>query len=181
MQKFYRDPALGRNVSAFTMIEVLVVILIIGIIINFAVISIRGNSPTDVLKAEARRFTSLVELALEEALLRSELVGIVIEEDAYHFLVRDQESWEPNQESIFRKRELPENIRFEIITEQPAESNMDINKNKDTEAQTPDIVLLSSGEITPFELKVSSDLTDDFFRINGTETGSLQLDHVAPY
>lgn len=177
MLKPRRDPALGRNVSAFTMIEVLVVILIIGIIINFVVISIRGNSPTDVLKVEARRFISLMELASEEALLRSELVGVVIEEDAYHFLIRDLENWELNQESIFRKRELPENIHFKLLTEQPAESNV----KKDTEAQTPDIVLLSSGEITPFELKVSSDLTDDFFRISGIETGNLQLDHVVPY
>jgi hypothetical protein len=42
----------------------------------------------------------------------------------------------------------------------------------------PDIVLLSSGELTPFELEFSSLLIDDSFRITGEVTGSLSLEHV---
>ena len=159
----------------FTLIEVLVVILIIGIIINFVAISLGGRGPTETLKTEARRLVSLIELAAEEALLNSELIGIVVDEDSYQFLVREGESWMPSEETVFRKRNLPEGIRFKLITEyKPAQKER-------AGSPTPDIVLLSSGELTPFEIKVSTDLTEDFFRITGTETGTLSLDHVDAY
>ena len=167
--------ALPRASRGFTLIEVLVVILIIGIIINFVTLSLGGRSPTDSLKTEARRFTSLIELAAEEALLQSELIGIVVEEDNYPFLVREGESWAASEETVFRRRNLPEGIHFELITEQKAA------REAKGDTPTPDIVLLSSGELTPFEIKVTTDLTDDFFRITGSETGALALDYVDAY
>lgn len=175
MRQTHRGLLLPRRASAFTMIEVLVVILIIGIIINFVVVRVGHKNPLDELKVEARRFTSLLELASEEALLRSELIGVIVKEDAYLFMVLDEESWIPIQETVFRERTLPASFRLKILTEQPMEDQ------SDSETQTPDIILLPSGEITPFEVKVSSDLSEDFFRISGAETGILQLDHVSPY
>ena len=157
------------------MIEVLVVILIIGIIINFAVISLDVNNPSDKLKTEARRLTSLIELAAEEALLRSELIGIAIDENTYEFLSIEETDWEPLEDSVFRKRTLPDDMSFEITTE------LVVEDSQLEESTRPDIVLMTSGEITPFEVKVSSDLTDDYFRISGAETGVLVLDHVTQY
>ena len=39
--------------------------------INYAVLSFRNSSPSDQLDTEANRFKSLLEVAKEEALLRS--------------------------------------------------------------------------------------------------------------
>lgn len=155
------------------MIEMLVVILIIGIIVNFVVVKLDTNNPQDELRTEATRFTSLMELASEEALLRSRLIGIAIKEDSYQFLLRTEMGWEPIAEDIFRDRKLPENIHFRLATEEVSESMLKSKKD------TPDIVLLSSGEITPFELVISSHLIDDSFRVSGEETGTLRLDHVS--
>ncbi len=157
------------------MIEVLVVILIIGIIINFVVISLDINNPSDALKVEARRLSSLIELASEEALLRSELIGIAFEDNTYEFLSRGETNWEPIEDTVLRKRTLPEIMRIELLTDQTIEE-----KNQ-AESRQPDIVLLTSGEMTPFEIKVSSDLTEDYFRISGAETGTLVLDHVTQF
>ncbi len=165
-QPFCRQPA-------FTMIEMLVVILIIGIIINFIVVKIDANNPLDQLKAEARRFTSLTELATEEALLRSALIGIAIEEHSYQFLLFTESDWEPIQEDIFRERKLPEDIHLRLVIEDVMESMLT------QENDTPDIILLPSGEITPFELEISSQLIDDSYRVGGDETGTLHLDHVS--
>ncbi len=162
----------SHRTSAFTMVEILVVILIIGIIINFAVISLDINNPSDKLKTEARRLTSLIELAAEEALLRSELIGIAIDENTYEFLSLEQANWESIQDTVFRKRTLPDDMGFELLTEQAKEDSTQ------TEMKRPDVVLLTSGEMTPFEIKLSSVLTDDYFRIRGAETGVLELDHV---
>ncbi|MEN8178074.1 MAG: type II secretion system minor pseudopilin GspH [Pseudomonadota bacterium] len=165
----------SHRTSAFTMIEVLVVILIIGIIINFAVISLDIHNPSDKLKTEARRLTSLIELASEEALLRSELIGIAIDENTYEFLSLEEKSWEPIQDSVFRMRTLPDDMRLELLTDQAVE------EREQAESKQPGIVLLMSGEMTPFEIKISSDLIDNYFRISGAETGALKLDHVTQY
>ncbi|MDJ0807236.1 MAG: type II secretion system minor pseudopilin GspH [Gammaproteobacteria bacterium] len=157
------------------MIEVLVVILIIGIIINFAVISLDIHKPSDTLKTEARRLTSLIELASEEALLRSQLIGIAIDENSYEFLTFDEDQWRPVDDAVFRTRTLPDDIRLELLTEQSTE---DANQ---TETKKPGIVLMTSGESTAFELKISSDLIDNYYRISGAETGTLELDHVENY
>jgi len=162
------------RLSGFTLIEVMVVVLIIGIIINFAVISVGRNNPADAVRNEARRFSSLIELSLEEALLRNELIGILVEEDGYEFLLRVEKSWEPLQQTLFRKRELPENLHLKLVTESTTD------EEKDPEERIPDIILFSTGEMTPFEIKVSSDITEEFSRISGSETGKLSLDHVSP-
>ena len=45
---------------------------------------------------------------------------------------------------------------------------------------TPQVYILSSGEMTPFDLKISSRDSDDYYRLNGSETGELSLNHVTP-
>jgi general secretion pathway protein H len=157
------------------MIEVMVVILIIGIIINFAVISLDVNNPTDELRTEARRLTSLIALAAEEATLRSELIGVKIDKNGYDFLTLQEKSWEPIEDTVFRSRTLTDGMHLELLSEQP------VHKNQEDATKQPGIVLLMSGEMTPFELKISSDLTADFFRISGAETGNLAFDHVTEY
>jgi general secretion pathway protein H len=164
-----------RVSTGFTMIEVLVVILIIGIIINFAVISLDVHNPTDELRTEARRLTSLIELAAEEATLRSELIGVKIDKHGYDFLTLQDKSWEPIEDTVFRSRTLADDMHLELLSERPA------HEDAEDASKQPGIVLLMSGEMTPFELKVSSDLTDDFFRISGAETGALAFDHVTEY
>lgn len=175
MPGFRNGPVRLRHASAFTMIEVMVVILIIGIIINFAVISLDIHNPADELKTEARRLASIMELASEEALLRSELIGIAIDENNYEFFTFEEEKWIPIEDSVFRSRTLPEEMSLELLTEQAMDG-----QNTD-ESILPGIVFMMSGEMTPFEIKISSPLIDDYFRLLGSETGVLELDHVTQH
>jgi general secretion pathway protein H len=156
------------------MIEMLVVILIIGIIVNLVAVNFSGNRSLEELETEVRRFVSLTELAQEEALLRSEIIGIAIEEDVYHFLRRVENGWEPIDDKLFRDRKLAESLRLKLAMAEDFQG-MDMDEQ---EKETPDIVLLSSGELTPFELEFSSSLIEDSFRITGEANGSLTLQHV---
>ena len=60
----------------FTLIELLVVIVIVAILFTYTTLAIRGNSPEDAIKEEAHRLERLIELALEESILRGEEYGI---------------------------------------------------------------------------------------------------------
>jgi general secretion pathway protein H len=162
--------------GGFTLIEVMVVVVIMGILINFAVLSLRSHSPLDQLNKETQRLKSLIEIASEEALLRSSFIGVDITETGYGFLRLEEELWQPLDDTLFRDRELPEEIRISVTSAQPTS-----DEDEDIERGTPEIILLNSGEITPFDLKISSIHADDYFRFQGNETGELTLERIAPY
>jgi general secretion pathway protein H len=164
---------LSIRAAGFTLIEVMVVVVIIGILINFTMLSLRSRSPADQLNEESKRLKSLIEIASEEALLRSSLIGVDISETGYSFLRLKEETWEPVNDNLLRNRELPEEVRISMTLAQPP--------SDDEEKRTPEIILMNSGEITPFDLKISSSHIDDYFRLSGDETGELILDRVSPY
>jgi general secretion pathway protein H len=169
----FRDGKLRYSLDrGFTMIEMLVVILIIGIIVNLVAVNLGGNRSLDQLETEVQRFRSLTELALEEALLRTEIIGIEVEDDAYRFMRRADKTWETIDDNLFRDRNLPESLRLKLATEATTTYG-----SKQTD-KTPDIILLPSGELTPFELVFSSSVIDDRFRITGEATGKLSLEHI---
>ena len=163
----------ARTITGFTLIEVMVVVVIMGILINFAVLSLRSHSPEDQLNEESRRLQSLIQIASEEALLRSSFIGVDITETGYGFLKLEDETWQPVDDTLFRGRELPEELRITLTLSQVP--------GDDEEKRTPEIILLNSGEITPFDLKISSTHSDDYFRLSGSETGELTLDRVSPF
>jgi general secretion pathway protein H len=154
----------------------MVVVVIIGILINFTVLSLRSHTPLDQLKDESQRLMSLIRLASEEALLRSRFIGVDVTETGYGFLRLEEETWQPVDDTLFRGRELPEDISISLTMAQPPGDD-----ENDKEKRTPEIILLNSGELTPFDMKLSTQYSDDYFRLSGTETGELTLEQISPY
>ena len=70
------NPKLSRT-AGFTLLELLVVVLLIGIIANFAVLSMSGRALTDKLSVEAQRLNQLVQLAAEEAQVKGLNLGLL--------------------------------------------------------------------------------------------------------
>ncbi len=100
--------------SGFTLLELLVVIVIVAILFTYTTLAIRGNSPEDAIKEEAQRLERLIELALEESVLRGEEYGIEFYTDGYRFLRQTSSQWEAvTGDDILRERELPENMKCE--------------------------------------------------------------------
>jgi general secretion pathway protein H len=151
----------------------MVVVVIIGILINFTVLSLHSQSPLDQLKEESQRMMSLIEVAGEEALLRSRFIGVDVTETGYAFLRLEEKTWKPINDNLFRSRELPEEITIKLTTARPP--------GDDKEKRTPEIILFNSGEMTPFDLKLSTVLSDDYYRLTGNETGELTLEMISPY
>lgn len=166
------DPRSRKRNKAFTLVEVLVVVLIIGIIINIAVISLGGKT-ADPAQREASRLIALLNLAVEEALFNSELIGVAIEKNQYSFMRLQNDSWSPIGDGVLRSRKVPEEIELKLLVDAPKKADM-----ANLEHKLPDIVILPTGESTPFELKIAAYLNDDFYRITGTEIGEYEVEHV---
>ena len=156
--------------SGFTLIEVLVVLLIIGVIAGFAVLSISGNNTEDRIKEEAQRLSALIDLASQEAALQSEELGIFFDGSEYTFVKQTNGKWQPLNDSILRKRTLPSLLTLELTTEGEPPP-----KIKSDEI-VPQILILSDGELTPSTITLKSTAGDVAYEVTGTAVGRVTIE-----
>ncbi len=151
--QFGRTPHSRICEHGFSLLELLVVIVIIAILFTFTTLAIRGTSPEELLETEAQRLDQLLQLALEEAILRGMEYGLEFTPNSYRFLLYIENTWQPlESDRLLRERQLPENMEFELEIEQ-IDVLIDETERKDDDddkaSPRPQVFLLSSGEITP--------------------------------
>ncbi len=114
-----RSSVHGKQHKGFSLLELLVVIVIISILFTFTTLAIRGTSPEELIEVEAQRLDRLLQLGLEEAILKGQEYGLEFSPDSYRFLLYIEDSWVPLEEDkLLRQRQLPENMEFELAIEQ---------------------------------------------------------------
>lgn len=88
----------------FTLIEILVVLVIMGITLGLTVMS-AAPSQAQSMQKEAQRIALLLQLARDEAIVRNRPVAFEAGPDSYRFLVRNDRAWEPlSQDDMLRER-----------------------------------------------------------------------------
>lgn len=127
----------------FTLIEIMVVVVIVAILMGAVTLSF-PRTGDDLLKQQAERFTALLGLAQDEAILQSRDLAIAFGDERYLFFRRDQGNWQSYSESPFTPRELIGGVHPELLLEGVSV------KLKKKGKETPQVLILSSGEVTPF-------------------------------
>lgn len=156
------------NEHGFTLLELLVVLLIIGIIVSFAGLSI-GQRSSRVVHDEAERLNGLFQMASDEAVMDGRELAVEFAQNSYRFLELNQDNkWVPiEKDNLFRKREIPPDIKLDLVVE-GAEASFKDEKN------LPKVFVLSSGELTPFTLTLSVEGEQPYV-LQGTSDGKLSL------
>jgi len=178
----------SSRANGFTLLELLVVVVIVSILFSFLILSIRSNSPEELLKEEARRLNLLLQLALEEAVLRNTEYGLMFDTNGYQFLVLNRNKWQPvDADKLLRKRTLPLDMEIELSIEQTdivivdkpvnPEDGDDEDKDKDENSIRPQIYLMSSEEITPeFSARFIFPGVETSYIVNATINGKHSVD-----
>jgi len=162
-----------RGEHAFTLIELLVVIVIVGIVSAVALLSFGILGDDRNLQREARRLGSLIELANDEATMQGRDYGLEIMQSGYRFVEHDPfiEQWsEIIGDDTLRPRQLEEQMEFELfiedrrvlLDEDAATTKNDEDDDEDEDKPNrnliddyvPHVLILSSGDITPFRLRI---------------------------
>jgi general secretion pathway protein H len=100
----------------FTLVELLVVMVIIGLTLGMATLN-AIPSPRQDLDKEAQRLALLLQLARDEAIVRNRLVAFEANGDRYRFMVRGDAGWEPvTRDDLLREREF-KNSPLQLILE----------------------------------------------------------------
>ncbi len=138
-----------RPARGFSLLELLVVLLLVGIILTMATLSIGPVGHRADGAGEARRLAALLQLAREQAVLQGLEHGLEVSRDGYRVLAYADERWGPLPESTWRPRTLPEGLRLDLVIEGRAQP-LPVEPRGE-----PQLLLLSSGEMTPFEIEFS--------------------------
>ena len=172
----------------FTLIEILVVIVVIGIIVSIGLLSLGVLGDDRQLRREAFRIGSLLEVAQDEAVMQGREFGLEVMLTSYRFVEFDpfQRLWaEVQADDVFRARQLPEGIEFDlyledksVLLEIDAEdlSDPDAKDNSNSRDEfAPHILIFSSGDSTPFQLRILDRERDYSVILTGDLVGSIEV------
>lgn len=137
-----------RAAAGFTLLEVLVVIVIVGILVSLAVLTLGGRGEAR-LSEETERLGALLELAREEAVFQARELGLSFWRGGYAFFVMTAGGgWTLLEgDGLLRPRRLPEDIRLSLYVE-----DLEVSLSLVEKHDAPQVFLFSSGEVTPFTL-----------------------------
>lgn len=177
----------SRN-NGFTLIEILVVVVIIATIVGTVVLSMGLVGDDRELDTERNRLASLIEVAQDEAMMQGREFGVEFMLTGYRFVEFDPFTFqwaEVPGDDLFRMRQLPEEMEFDLYIEDrrisleidpqqfadPDEEEM----SRDTESYAPHVFVFSSGESTPFELRIRRDIGDQELVMRGDIFGDIEF------
>jgi general secretion pathway protein H len=174
-------PRRGRG---FTLIELLVVVVIIGIVVTFAVLSVGFNQSHE-LKEQAQRLTALIKLAHQESILNSQELAVQLADKGYRFYaLNNQGKWVPwDDKGPYHPVDFPDDVEMKVTIEGQDSQSGGTSGNQSggmglggDDTPTSLVYILSSGELTPFELTLRRRDADDAYKITGKLNGDVAME-----
>lgn len=167
-----------RSHFGFSLIEIMVVIVLIGLMASAVQFTFSGNDPEKLLDKESQRFSAIFNTAAEYSMLNNIELGLVVEDNTYQFVAFDGETWVATTDTPFlAPYTLPENITIVltlddlpldeppliyVLHEENEDSDIEFSGSELDEEKKliPQVYILSGGDLTPFSLRFQ--LTDRF-------------------
>ncbi|KTC93355.1 type II secretory pathway protein LspH [Legionella cincinnatiensis] len=157
-----------KNNLGFTLIEILIVLVIIGITFGFALISFGDFGESRRILFAAEQLLNKLQLAQQQAILETSTLGLRISNDSYQILqLQNNSQWKPiSNKGLFK------------ITYFPQDTHISLKTNRRTPSGVPSIILTSSGDMTPFSLYFGNEQEHNMALIVGKANGDLKFNVV---
>ncbi|MGI2098365.1 type II secretion system minor pseudopilin GspH [Shewanella glacialipiscicola] len=152
--------------AGFTLMEVMLVMLLMGLTAAAVTMSIGNSGPQQALDRTAQQFIAATEMVLDETVLSGQFMGIVIEKTSYQFVFYKDGKWQPlDEDRLLSEKEMEPGVVMNLVLdglplvqedeeddswfEEPLIEPSSDDKKKHPE---PQIMLFPSGEMSAFEL-----------------------------
>ena len=159
----------GLSQRGFTLWELLIVVAIVAITISMLQLSVGLSDETRDLKRVGKDLGKLFHLLNQEAVFENRNFAISVQENGFVVLNFDDGAWTPADDSFFKRFKMPESQSSELVIENQV---IDISKKTSPE---PHILILSSGEMTPFEWRIRDQLTQSGILLQGNVLGGVLM------
>ena len=151
------SPSRFNQASGFTLVEILVVLIIVSVMSGIVVTSLPSSFQNSDFDEESLRLKTVIELIREESLTRASEYGLKTDKDNYSFFVYNE--IEQNWTQLNTKPYAEHKLGYGILLKTTIEDNeLILTDEEDEESSVPNaprILLLSSGEMTPFEITIA--------------------------
>lgn len=160
----------ASRVHGYTLIEILIVLFIISIVTTVGLLAI-GSSDNREMKSVANELTQIVVLAEQQALLSPNVLGLTVHPHTLQFsslqtAVNGKENtWLPLQDTVLKAYQVPSDIQISVnVGEKIAIA---------TQANHPQIVISTNGDITPFTIYIGKKGEKPYYAVIGDADGSV--------
>lgn len=156
-----------KGKRGFTLIEVMLVILVVGISLAMVVPNFNKNND-QVLDEEGHRLVALLHYATEFATSTGRAIAWDQTGSGYRFLERDQDLnvWKPlMDDATLRGRNLPESVHIDNVVGQGSQAN-----------QSTKVIMNPSGVQAPFEIGLHNESRR--IKVAGNLIGQITMRHA---
>lgn len=150
---------MGKH-TGFSLLEMLLVLVILGVVYGIASVSLSAvkANPLDQVSSE---FNALIRVAQNEAVIRSTVLGLLIDQKGYQFFEQTApKQWQATTVSQQERYEFESAFKVQLYLDQipvvlptyvdPSELDKLFNNENEEASRQPQIVFLPTGEMTPF-------------------------------
>lgn len=163
----------GSALVGFSLIEVLVVLVIVSVLALAVSISIVAAGGERQLTREAERLQALIDHACRQAELAGREVGLRIGTQGYAFLLHGFDGWVTSErKDVLRPHEWVAGLRLELVLDGRLVSLAE------GDAESPQVICFSSGELSPFLLRMELGDVGMRYELSGDIQGNLALGRV---
>lgn len=149
--------------KGFTLIEIMVVILIVGITLSFALMSFGDFGEKRRIIISAEQFNNYVKLAQQLAILETATLGVAVNKNGYQILqLSARAQWRPMPStSIFHAQYFPKGAIIHL-------------ESHSSHRGDPAIIINSSGDISVFKLTFGTAKNTSMIAIVSELNGALR-------
>ncbi|KTD19442.1 general secretion pathway protein LspH [Legionella israelensis] len=147
------------------MIEILVVLIIIGITISFALLAFGDFGVSRRISMATDQFANTLRLAQQQAILESSTLGIIMKNGSYQiYRFQPNKGWNPvSNKGVFAVQHFPPQAATRLKVSSTVKKG------------APDIIINSSGDITPFTLNIMTKNQEIVKTLIGRHDGYLLI------
>ncbi len=156
-----------KKLPGFTLLEILIVVIIIGISVTFAVLYFGDFGQNKRIQLASESFVQFIKLTQQQAILEASTLGIRLSKNGYQavrFNLDNAWSSMPSK-SLFSFHSLPKGAK--LSWKSSIESNT-----------SPEIVLNASGDINQFQVNFLNSQSQTVVRINLSRDGRVKQTFV---
>jgi len=165
--------ALVPKESGFTLFELLIVIVILGIVAAFALLATGDFGRSRRIEASVSQFVQLVQMAEQQAIIESNVLAIALTPHGYQFyryqttINNNQGQWQtlpPN--SLLAYHSWPAGVKASVSSS---------NSSLDNDDGTKSFIIISpTGDLTPFFLYLKLH-SKAIFYLKGLTNGTIEV------
>lgn len=154
-----------KSKAGFTLIEILVVLLIIGITLGFALLAFGDFGTKRRIIVAAEQLVNYIKFTQQVAILEASTLGIHLNSIGYEVMrFSPPNRWQPmSKKTVFHSQYFPSHTCIEIDTAM-------------SQKTAPQIIINPSGEMTAFKLNIGSGQQAHIASVIGKENGRVTLE-----